>query len=73
MPLDKLVTELSVEINELKAEVSDREDKLAELFKLTSKIISDFDTETKDMIQKIHDKRDEQVILRVEKQLRIVE
>ena len=62
MPLDKLVAELATEMNEMKADVLDREDKLAALFKLTSSIVSDFDSETEDMIQKIHETRDEQVI-----------
>ena len=61
LDIEDLVAKLSSEIEEMKADILDREDKLAALFKLTSSIVSDFDSETEDMIQKIHEKRDEQV------------
>ena len=57
----ELAAELSNEIEERKSEVIDREDKLSALFKNTSSIISDYDIETEDMVQKLHDRRDEQV------------
>ena len=62
LTLDDLVTELSAKMDELKAEVIDREDKLNALFKLTSKVISDFDSETESSIEKLHNRRDEQVL-----------
>ena len=62
LTLDDLVTELSAKMDELKAEVIDREDELNALFKLTSKVISDFDSETESLIEKLHNRRDEQVL-----------
>ena len=61
MHLDDLIAELSTEINEMKADVVDREDKLAELFKMTSRIVSEFDSETESMIEKLRKTCDEQV------------
>ena len=40
----------------------EREDQLEKLFKVTSRIISEFDSETESMVEKLHKKRDEQVI-----------
>ncbi len=40
----------------------EREDQLEKLFKMTSRIISEFDSETESMIEKLHKKRDEQVM-----------
>ena len=38
-----------------------KEEKLAALFKKTSKIMSDYEKETEEMIQQLHKARDEQV------------
>ena len=61
MPLEPLVDFLRKQINELKPEMLNKEEKLEKLFKLSSKSISDYDDETSAMIERLHTTRDDQV------------
>ena len=59
--LDKLVSFLTSQIDNLKSDVTEREKNLEDLFKLTSKTICDYDNETAAMIRKIHRTADQEV------------
>ena len=67
IPLDELVLLLTRQIHDLTAKVIDKETKLADLFKHTSKVISAYETKTQQMLQVLHATRDEQVFIRDKK------
>ena len=62
-PIDRLVKTVIVDVELLKAQLGEKEEKLAALFKTTSKIVTDYDGKTKRIIQTLHERRDEQVCL----------
>jgi hypothetical protein len=59
LPLDELVTYLVKD--DIQVEMMAKEDKLESLFKLASKAASEYDAKTTEMIQLLHNTRDEQV------------
>ncbi|XP_067940951.1 uncharacterized protein [Watersipora subatra] len=61
--LEDLVALLNNEINKLKKEMIKKEEGLEQIFKLTSQTVAEYDQETTEMVQKIHEKRDEQMEL----------
>jgi len=61
MSLKELVTELSNEVDGMRSEILDREDKLSDLLKHMTGVLRDYDSETRDMIETLHRTRDEQV------------
>ena len=52
-----------MDVELLKAQLGEKEEKLSALFKTTSKIVTDYDGKTKRIIQTLHERRDEQVYL----------
>ena len=58
-----LVTLLKEMVNEKKVWIYDKEEHLLGMSKQLTAIISDWDTETQQMIEKLHKARDEQVCL----------
>jgi len=63
MSLKELVTRLSKEVDGMRSELLDREDKLSNLLKHMIGVLCDYDSETRDMVETLHRTRDEQVIL----------
>ncbi|XP_067940938.1 uncharacterized protein [Watersipora subatra] len=59
--LDDLVNLLNDEINKLKKEMIEKEEGLEKIFKFTSQTVAEYDQETTEMVQKIHEKKDEQM------------
>ncbi|XP_067939245.1 nuclear cap-binding protein subunit 1-like [Watersipora subatra] len=59
--LKQLVEHLNEEINKLKRKIIEKEEGLEQIFKFTSQKLAEYDKETFEMVQKIHDKRDEQI------------
>ena len=60
MTLDQLVTAL---VGGITARIMEREDNLEKLFKCASKASSEYDDQTAEMIQLLHNTRDEQVVV----------
>ena len=60
--LGELVTRLTEDINAMREAMLEKEQKLAALFKKTSKIMSEYEKETGEMIKLLHKARDEQVL-----------
>ena len=61
MMIGLLVSKLADTVNEKKVWIYDKEEHLLEMSKQLTAIISDWDTETQQMIEKLHKARDEQV------------
>lgn len=61
--LTSLVKKLSKEIDELNGKLINKEDELSALLKRTAKEISEYDSTTNQLIQYMHEKRDDQVFL----------
>ena len=61
MSLDELAQKLIAQIHELTVKVIDREEKLRDLLKETSKVHSDHGVDTQNMIELLHRVRDQQV------------
>jgi hypothetical protein len=61
MPLKMLITKLTEMVNKNKVWIFDKEEHLLGMSKQLATIISDWDTETQQMIEKLHQARDEQV------------
>ncbi|XP_067939492.1 uncharacterized protein [Watersipora subatra] len=61
MSLDDLVEQLHDEINKLKKGMIEKEEGLEQIFKFTSQTLAEYDKETAETVQKIHDKRDAQI------------
>ena len=61
MQVSVLVSELTDAVNEKKVWIYDKEEHLLGMSKQLTAIISDWDTETQQMIEKLHKARDEQV------------
>ena len=59
--LGELVTRLTEDINAMREAMLEKEQKLAALFKKTSKIMSEYEKETGEMIKLLHKTRNEQV------------
>ena len=59
--VDALVEQIMTKIELLNAQLSEKEEKLSSLFKITSRIVTDYDGETGEMIQTLHFRRDQQV------------
>ena len=60
LPLDELVASLVKE--NIRAKIMAREDELERIFKYSSKVGSEYDAVTEDMIKLLHKTRDEQVV-----------
>ena len=60
--LGDLVTRLTEDIEVMREAMLEKEQKLAALFKKTSKIMSEYENETGEMIKQLHKARDEQVL-----------
>ena len=61
MNLGELVTRLTGDIDVMREAMLEKEEKLAALFKKTSKIMSEYEKETEEMVKRLHKARDEQV------------
>ncbi|XP_067938514.1 uncharacterized protein [Watersipora subatra] len=61
MSLDELAEQLNDEINKLKKGMIEKEEGLERIFKFTSQTLAEYDEETAETVQKIHDKRDAQI------------
>ena len=61
MNLGELVTRLTGDIDVMRGAMLEKEEKLAALFKKTSKIMSEYEKETENMVKQLHKARDEQV------------
>ena len=59
--LGELVTRLTEDIDVMRGVMLEKEEKLAALFKKTSKIMSKYEKETGEMVEQLHKARDEQV------------
>ena len=59
--LGELVTKLTEDIDVMREAMLEKEEKLAALFKKTSKIMSEYEKETGEMVKLLHKSRDEQV------------
>ena len=55
------MTRLTEDIEVMREAMLEKEQKLAALFKKTSKIMSEYEKETEEMVQQLHRARDEQV------------
>ena len=55
------MTRLTEDIDVMREVMLEKEEKLAALFKKTSKIMSEYEKETEMMVEKLHKARDEQV------------
>ena len=62
MKIGVLLSKLTDAVNEKKVWIYDKEEHLLGMSKQLTAIISDWDTETQQMIDKLHKARDEQVI-----------
>ena len=62
MKVSTLVSELTDTVNEKKVWIYDKEEHLLGMSKQLTAIISDWDTETQQMIEKLHKARDVQVL-----------
>ena len=65
MKISILVSELIEVVNEKKVWIYDKEEHLLGMSKQLTAIISDWDTETQQLIDKLHKARDEQVRFRL--------
>jgi hypothetical protein len=59
--ISKIVEKLTDMVNEKKVWIFDKEEHLLGMSKQLTAVISDWDTETQQMIEKLHEARDEQV------------
>ena len=57
------MTRLTEDIDVMREAMLEKEQKLAALFKKTSKIMSEYEKETGEMIEQLHKARDEQVLI----------
>ena len=57
------MTKLTEDIDVMREAMLEKEQKLAALFKKTSKIMSEYEKETGEMIEQLHKTRNEQVLL----------
>ena len=55
------MTRLTEDIDVMREVMLKKEQKLADLFKKTSKIMSEYEKETEEMVKQLHKARDEQV------------
>ena len=67
MNLGELVTRLTGDIDVMREAMLKKEQKLAALFKKTSKIMSEYEKETEEMVKLLHKARDEQVFVCLKK------
>ncbi|XP_067939387.1 uncharacterized protein [Watersipora subatra] len=63
MTLKQLEESLNNKINKLKKGMIEKEESLEQIFKFTSQTLAEYDKETAETVQKIHHKRDEQVVI----------
>ena len=63
MNLGELVSRLTDNIEVLRKAMLKKEQKLAALFKKTSKIMSKYEKETEEMVKQLHQAKDEQVFV----------
>ena len=59
--LNELVGRLTEDIDVMREAMLEKEEKLAALFKKTSKIMSEYEKETEEMVNQLHRAREEQV------------
>ena len=64
MNLGELVTRLTGDIEVMREAMLEKEEKLAALFKKTSKIMSEYEQGTEEMVKLLHKTRDQQVTVR---------
>ena len=64
MNLEELVGRLTEDIEVMREVMLEKEEKLAALFKKTSKIMSEYEKETEEMVKQLHKTRDQQVTVR---------
>ena len=57
------MTRLTEDIDVMREAMLEKEQKLAALFKKTSKIMSEYEKETEEMVEQLHKARDEQVFV----------
>ena len=62
MNLGELVTRLTGDIDVMREVMLEKEEKLAAMFKKTSKIMSEYEKGTEEMVRLLHKTRDEQVL-----------
>ena len=62
----ELVTRLTEDIDVMREAMLEKEQKLAVLFKKTSKIMSEYEKKTEEMVKQLHKARDEQVFFSVD-------
>ena len=62
VPLDELAMALIDLINDKKVRVFDKEESLLGVEKLLTRLLSEFDGNTEEMVQKLHQARDKQVL-----------
>ena len=56
------MTRLTEDIDVMREAMLEKEEKLAALFKKTSKIMSEYEKETEELVEQLHKARDEQVL-----------
>jgi len=61
MTLNSLAAKLCEEMNEMESEIQEKEYQFLELMKHMARVLCDYDSETRDMIETLHRTRDEQV------------
>ena len=66
------MTKLTEDIDVMREAMLEKEQKLAALFKKTSKIMSEYEKETGEMIKQLHKARDEQVPIDKNEQSRVL-
>lgn len=59
--LTALMKDLLESMNEMAAKLGDREEKLDSLYKRMSEFVTDYESATVEIVQRIHKQRDEQV------------
>ena len=69
--LGDLVTRLTEDIDVMRKAMLEKEQKLAALFKKTSKVMSEYEQETGEMIKLLHKTRDEQVLTDISLQCQV--
>jgi len=59
--LNALIPKLFEEMNEVRSEILDKEDKFQRLMKHMTRVLCEYDNETRNMVETLHKTRDEQV------------
>jgi len=51
------------ELNEMKTDIMDKEKKTSKMLSITSEFLSDYDSETRELLETLHQARDDQVYI----------